>query len=207
MKCPDKREAKGITAALEEILSRHNGDYIVISDLVGALQERGFALLMMLIVLPNCVPVPVPPGVSTIFSLPLLFFASQMVIGRASPWLPGKLMGAKVKRDFLLRSLEIAGPRLRELELNTRPRLEFLVSPYGERLVGTVWLVLALSIAVPLPFTNFLPGIGILISAFSLLRRDGLGMIIGFCIGALGVAVTLSLLVFGAAAIKKALIM
>ncbi len=197
----------GIADILEGALQRNEKGEITLGDLVGALGDKGFALLMMILVLPNCVPVPVPPGVSTVFSLPLLFLAAQMAWGRASPWIPKRLMRITLDRDFLSRALGKARPWLGHLERNSRPRLSFLFSPNGERFVGAVWLVLALSISVPLPFTNFLPGVGILVSAFTLFRRDGLGVLIGFFIGALGVFFTLSILAFGFATVKKALML
>ena len=71
----------------------------------------------------------------------------------------------------------------------------------GERLVGFFCLVFSLSIAVPLPLTNFIPATGIAIMSLGLLSKDGITVIAGMIVGSCGVTLTTVLLIFG----KKAL--
>lgn len=194
---------KSIVTSLEVLIEKHKEEEILLGDLVISMEQWGFALLMLVLVLPNCVPVPVPPGVSTVFSLPLLFFAGQMALGFSSPWLPYRLKQLKIKRKFILRAIELAKPRLEKLEKNSQPRFSFLFTKYGEMLIGAVWIVFSLSIAVPMPLTNFLPGVGILVSALGLLRRDGIMLFSGFIVGSVGIIITLLLLTIGATAISK----
>ncbi len=170
-----------------------------------SLHEQGFALLMAVLVLPNCVPIPIPPGMSTVFSIPLLFLSAQMLMGRDAPWLPAWLADKQISATFLRRVFTKVGPKLLWLERRMRPSMPFFVTRRGERLIGFVWLLFSISIAIPLPMTNFLPGVGIFVSALALLGRDGRIILAGFAIGAVGVAVTLGLLVLGVKAMNRIL--
>src|SRR5690606_668073 len=111
------------------------------------------------------IPIPIPPGGSTVFSIPLLFLTLQMVWGRRTPWLPEWLKQKHISQSFMLKLLGIISPHLAKIERILRPRLTFAESRFGEKLTGAFWLLFSVSIAVPLPMTNFIPGIGILISS------------------------------------------
>lgn len=187
---------------LEQTVGRHTHDDVALGELLQALQERGFGLLMVVFVLPNCVPIPVPPGVSTIFSIPLVFLSLQMLVGRPSPWLPRWLRKKTIKRITLAALVSKLSPRLKIVEKLLKPRFTFTHTKLGERIVGLFWLIFAVSIAVPLPMTNFVPGIGILIMSLGLLSKDGITVMIGIVIGLLGVAFTTAMLLFGAKVVK-----
>lgn len=197
--------ARATSEVLEETVGNHPSDDISLGELISILQERGFGLLMMVLVLPNCVPIPVPPGVSTIFSVPLAFLAVQMVLGRHTPWLPQWLKSKTIKRATLAAMVAKLSPKLKFVEKLLRPRLSFFMTPVGERLIGLFWLLCTMSIAVPLPMTNFVPGMGILLVSLGLLNRDGLIILVGMIIGLLGCGFTVALLILGFKAIKTLL--
>jgi len=152
-------------------------------------------------VLPNCVPIPIPPGGSTIFSVPLFFIALQMIWGVDSPWLPKWLRQKSIEQSSIDKIVRVAAPRLRWIEKFLHPRYSFTSGKTGERVVGFFWLLFAISIAVPLPMTNFLPGIGTLVMALGMLGRDGIVVSIGALIGLVGVTFTVLLLTLGVEAI------
>jgi len=186
--------------ALERAVNQHSHDYVSLGELMHALHERGFGLLMLVLVLPNCVPVPLPPGISTIFSLPLLFLSTQMLMGLDSPWLPGWLHKKKINRRTLAKIISRANPRLKKIEILLRPRLSFASTRTGEKLLGGFWLIFSISIAIPLPMTNFIPGVGILVSALGLLSKDGVVLLLGILIGLGGIVVTTMVIFLGAQA-------
>lgn len=183
--------------ALKRAVNQHSQDYVSLGELLRALRERGFGVLMLVLVLPNCVPVPVPPGVSTVFSLPLLYLAAQMVAGLESPWLPHWLQKKRISRKTLAHLVSAATPRLKRIELLLRPRLNFASTRAGEKILGVFWLLFAISIAIPLPMTNFVPGVGILVSALGLLGKDGVVMALGILIGVAGLILSSAVIFFG----------
>lgn len=188
---------RATSEVLEETVDNHTADDVSLGELMAVLQERGFGLLMVVLVLPNCVPIPVPPGVSTIFSVPLLFLAAQMLVAHPVPWLPMWLRKKTIKRATLAMMVSKLAPRLKIVEKLLKPRLTFFDSDAGERVIGFFWIIFALSIAVPMPMTNFVPGIGILLMSLGLLNRDGLIIIAGIIVGCLGTAFTATMLIFG----------
>lgn len=196
---------RATSEVLEETVDNHTADDISLGELMRVLQERGFGLLMLVLVLPNCVPIPIPPGFSTILSVPLLFLALQMLVGKEVPWLPEWLKRKTIKRATLALMVAKIAPRLKVVERLLRPRFTFFESNLGERLIGFFWLIFALSIAVPLPMTNFVPGVGIMLMSLGLLSRDGLVILIGIVVGVLGCIFTISMLILGVKAIQALL--
>lgn len=193
------------SALLRQVLEERKEEYLSFGELLKSLSNRGFAILMVVFTLPNCVPIPVPPGVSTIFSLPLLFLSLQMFFGLKAPWLPAWIGRRKIPRTTLSALIETANPRIEKLEKFLQPRMGFVTTHLGERLIGSAWLLFSISIAIPLPMTNFLPGLGILISSLGLLGRDGVIVIFGWVVGLLGIALTSALLIYGAKFIQSIL--
>jgi hypothetical protein len=100
----------------------------------------------------------------------------------------------EISRTDLRRIVARALPLLRRLERALQPRLEFLMGPWGERLIGLACLALSVFVFLPIPFANLLPATGILLFGFSMLERDGL-----LALAAMG-AVWVSAVLFGGVA-------
>ena len=58
------------------------------------------------------------------------------------------------------------------------------------------------AIAIPLPFTNAIPALGITIMNLGLLNRDGLTIIIGFFVAIIGTMIAFLATIFGLAMVK-----
>lgn len=185
---------------LQTMMRHARADMISLKEIKESLHERGFGILMVIFVIPCCLPVPVPPGVPLIFSIPLIFLSLQMIWGLKNPWLPKWLAAKAFKRTSLAYMVEKAAPILRRIEKVLRPRLPFASTRKGERVVGLFIFLLACVIALPLPlpFSNFIPGIGILIMSLGLLSKDGLVILLGMLVGMLGASIVLGALFFGA---------
>lgn len=170
-----------------------------------ALHERGFGILLVLFVLPCCIPVPVPPGLPLIFSIPLIFLSLQMILGNETPWLPKWLGRKRIRRTTLAKIIKGASPILRRLEHFLRPRLSFASTRRGERVVGLLIFLFAAVIALPLPlpFSNFIPGVGILLMALGLVGKDGVMILTGIFIGLVGATLVLSALFFGVRTVNR----
>ncbi|MCP5361360.1 MAG: exopolysaccharide biosynthesis protein [Hyphomicrobiales bacterium] len=182
---------------LDNVVHRHTDDTITVGQIKESLHERGFGLLLALASLPLCIPVPVPPGYTTLFSIPLFILSTQMIFGMDSPWLPKWLTRRRIARMKLASMLERAVPLLRKIEKLMRPRLSFASSHTGEKVIGMFAFVFTISIALPFPLTNLPPGYGILIMSLGLLSRDGLTIIIGMIVGTIGLGITLLILILG----------
>ena len=69
---------------LREAVLAEPGERISVEQLDRALGRRAYGALMLLFALPNLVPV-MPPGVSSVLSLPLLLLSVQLAAGRVAP--------------------------------------------------------------------------------------------------------------------------
>ena len=68
-------------------------------EMLDQFDSRAFGAMLLVFGLLNCLPL--PPGSSTILSLPILLLAPQIAVGREVPWLPRKLVEHPLKRDDL----------------------------------------------------------------------------------------------------------
>lgn len=176
------------------VVAEHKKETMTVGELRRALHERGFGILMAIAALPLCLPVPVPPGYTTFFSIPLFIFSIQMILGMSAPWLPAWLEKKEIKKVSLEKLIEKANPWLRKIEIHLRPRMTNISVQAWEKIIGTFAFIFALSIALPIPMTNFPPGWGILIMSLGLLSKDGLTIIIGIIVGIIGVGITMVVL-------------
>ncbi|MCA4775398.1 exopolysaccharide biosynthesis protein, partial [Wolbachia endosymbiont of Mansonella ozzardi] len=87
-----------------------NSDKVTLFDIKTALHERGFGVLIIIFSLPLSVPIPVPPGYTTILSIPLILFSLQLMLGFDSPWMPHWLERKSFQRSTLSLVVEKTSP-------------------------------------------------------------------------------------------------
>jgi hypothetical protein len=179
---------------LEKVVADNNKDTMTIGEITNYLHERGFGILMAIATLPLCLPIPVPPGFTTFFSIPLFILSVQMMFGMHAPWLPTWLTKKQINSATFEKMVKKANPWLRKIESRMQPRLTYISVRTWERIIGVFSFVFALSISIPLPLTNFPPGWGILITSLGLLSKDGITILIGMVVGTIGVGLTMIIL-------------
>jgi hypothetical protein len=171
---------------------------LTVGQMLEQFDSRAFGAMLLVFGLLNCLPL--PPGSSTILSLPILLLAPQIAWGSDVPWLPRKLVDHPLKRDDLRGLFRRLTPIVRRMELVTRPRLQILFGPVGERLIGVVCTLLALVLVLPIPLGNLAPGATVAVLALALLQRDGLLALLGYLMA----AVSVGLLVLSAGVVAAA---
>jgi hypothetical protein len=171
---------------------------LTVGQMLEQFDSRAFGAMLLVFGLLNCLPL--PPGSSTILSLPILLLAPQIAWGSDIPWLPRRLVEHPLKRDDLRGLFRRLTPIVRRMELVTRPRLKILFGPIGERLIGVVCTLLALVLVLPIPLGNLAPGATVAVLALALLQRDGLLALLGYLMG----AVSVGLLVLSAGVVAAA---
>lgn len=173
------------TLTTSQRLSRLAGDAeeaaVTLDWILAQLRERAFGLFLLVLALPCCIPFLY--GIPQIVALPLMFVSVQLVIGRRLPWLPDRLGARTVTKDALATLAQRAEPWLLRIEAVSRPRLIALTRAPLDQLVGVALVLFSASILVPLPGTNTVPGIAVVIIAMGLLQRDGALVILGTVLG------------------------
>jgi len=171
-------------------LASQPGERLTVREIMVVLQDRAFALLIVLLGLPNCLPM--PPPIPLVCGLLLALVAIQIVFGREAPWLPRQLMNRSMARSDVERAVGRAIPAFRRLERISRPRMTFLDTPLAMRLMGAVVLVLSLGLLFAPPFVGQIPlGLAVCLVGLGLVERDGLVVVGGLVIGSIGLTLSL----------------
>lgn len=187
------------TKLIEDVVNRASSDRILIKDLVDAMDSVGFALVIMLFSLG--ILVPLPPPFPSIIAIPLLIFSAQMAIGYDSPKLPKRFSKLSVKRSVLATLTRKSSPYIRKIERILKPRLNFMTSFKAERVIGVFIFIFSAFVLMPVPFSNLVPGLGVLIISFGLLGKDGLVVMAGIIVGIIGALVSIAVVILGVEAI------
>ncbi|HEV2596029.1 MAG TPA: exopolysaccharide biosynthesis protein [Sphingomicrobium sp.] len=174
-----------LSRRLEEIIDETGPDRLTFTDLAAQLHGRAWGGLLFIFAAINVLPL--PPGTSAFFAIPILLVAGQMVFGRASPWFPTRLDRRGVTKNELGRLISKIGWLEARVERLFKPRLPGLTGPTAARIIGVICFVLGLIAAIPIPLFHMAPAAAIVLFGLALIYRDGALVI------AAGVAAVLSI--------------
>lgn len=177
----DKQAAQGRPLTLSQrlalITAEDGPDRLSFSELAARLHSRAWGGLLFIFAAINVLPL--PPGTSSFFALPLLIVSAQLVFGRATPWFPARLDRRGVTKQELKKLVD----KMQWLEVRVerlfRPRLPTLTGPTAARVIGLVSFLLALAAAIPIPLFHVAPAAAILLFGLALIYRDGALVIAG----------------------------
>lgn len=154
---------------------------MTLQEVIEILHGRGFNIILILMALPFCTPIPLP-GLSTPFGFALMIFGLRIVV-RKRPWLPEKLLTRKIPYATLNRIIGAALRAAYYLEKILHPRLRFFHrwNSFGvlNGLIITSNAFL-LMLPLPIPFTNTLPALSILLIAAGMMEEDGAAIVGGY---------------------------
>jgi hypothetical protein len=165
---------------------------------VEALGDRSFAPVMILLAVPNAIPF--LPGSSAVLGFLLALIGLQLLIGMRRVRLPERLNNWSFEREGFARMVARLTPWLARFERMARPRFWPETYRLAERLAGIVAIVLAMMIALPIPFANGVPAIAICLLALGISERDGVWLGAGIVLGAIAAGIVAGLFLAGFAA-------
>ncbi|MCD6034684.1 MAG: exopolysaccharide biosynthesis ExoD family protein [Rickettsiales bacterium] len=186
MKKPNPHANQRTSVVLQSFAQSAEGSQSTIGELKNALSDRVFGILMLIFALPNLVPIPIP-GISIFFGVPLIFLSSQLFMGKTRPWFPRWLSDKSFSHSDLNKVFSHTLPYLIKVEKILKPRFTWLVQPPAESILAGLCLLMAILIALPIPFGNWLPAFAICLMSLAILEHDGLFAIFGIiasCISA-----------------------
>ena len=172
------------SAVLARLLAEAPPDYVSLAWLVDRLQARSFGLVMLLLALVSLLP-----GAGILAGILLAFPAVQMMLGRESPSIPRFLASRRIPTRHIAGLAARAVPLLERLEAVIRPRLP---TPFEatKRLTGLIVLLLAATFVLPVPFSQIIPALVIMLMSFAYLEEDGVLMGISLVAAVVSLAVT-----------------
>jgi hypothetical protein len=191
-----------LSKRLAQIIEETEDERLPFTELAAKLQSSAWGGLLFIFAAINVLPL--PPGTSVFFAIPLMIVSAQMVLRRASPWFPARIDRRGVRKTELQRLIaKIHGFEAR-IERILKPRLATLTGPTATRLIGIVCFFLALLAAVPIPLFHIAPAAAILLFGLALIYRDGALVIAAAVAAVLSLAVDALLVGSGVAALNYA---
>lgn len=166
------------TELLQRAFDAHAGDTITLGGFLDPLGERAFGFLILILALPNFIPAPI--GVGGVMGMLVVLVGFQMLIGLPHPWLPNALRRRGLARASLDRFLHHLTPVLRWLERLCRPRWAALARHPAHHLTGFLLVLIGVALALPIPFTNYVFGLLLVVYAVALIERDGIALVIAW---------------------------
>lgn len=165
---------------------------LTLDELLNSLGDRTFGIVLLILALFNCVPL--PPGASVVFGATMMLVAAQLLIGRHRLWLPGLLRRRSVQRQGFAKVVVRVAPVLRRVEGLCQPRASWLTNGAFERLIGLIVLIMAFVITLPIPVIgNIPPGIAVAVLSIGLIERDGWAAIAGMLLACVAFAINATL--------------
>lgn len=196
---------KGVPASqllLELVDKTKDKEVISLGEINNHLSECGFAILMILFAFPMAIPLPYPPGFTTVLGIPLFIFSIQMIMKMDKPFLPHWISKREIKVSHLCFAIEKSTKYFLKAEKVLKPRLPYFSSYSGERLIGVMSLLCSVSVILPIMFGNAIPSAGICIMALGLLSKDGVVIIVGTIVSVIGLFVSAMVVYFLAMGVK-----
>jgi hypothetical protein len=200
----DEMNAQGVpertSAILARLIADRQHDSITIGEIVDALYDRSWGVVIILFALPNSI---LP--IAWVLGSPILLFTVQMIMGRQELWLPEFMRRQRLSQETFARIMDYVVRYLGKIEAWLRPRWNFLTTDPMERVIGAYMTFITIILLVPVvPFGNALPAFGLAIMAAGLLEKDGLAILVGALIGLVGSIYVIAFL-GGILAVGKAL--
>jgi hypothetical protein len=166
-----QRRPLPLSERLALIVAADGPDPLSFTDLAAQLHGRAWGGLLLIFAAINLLPL--PPGTSVFFAVPILIVSAQMVAGRESPWFPRRIDKRGVKKSELQRLVDKMGWVEARVERIFKPRLAKLTGATAARLIGAVCFLLALVAAIPIPLFHMAPAAAIVLFGLALVYRDG----------------------------------
>ena len=176
----------GTRALLDALAEGDPDDVLRLGTLLQGLGPRAFGVLLFL-----AIPPAFFPGVAAFIGSPVIILVGlQLLLARQGAWLPGWLASRGPHRRLLIRFDERMSPWLARLERWIKPRWPGLIGhPLASMFTGLLLVLLGVLLALPIPFTNVVFALLLLLLALALLERDGALMLLAWVAGSAAVLV------------------
>jgi hypothetical protein len=178
------RERLPTSVILEGLAHEAGTGEVSLEWVIVNLRERSFGIILLLVSL-----IGILPGTSPVVAVLLAIPAIQMILGHAEPVLPGRVTRKRFSAVRFTRLLARVIPVLQRLERVVRPRW---TTPFGttKRVIGIVVLLLSATLMAPIPFSQIIPALVVMLLAFAFLEQDGLLLAIALTAALVSMAIT-----------------
>ncbi|BFT30349.1 hypothetical protein D210916BOD24_15250 [Alteromonas sp. D210916BOD_24] len=159
---------------LNTLAANLNDDKVKVGFLLYKLRRRSFGGILFFLAIVSLIP-----GISFFAGLAMILIGGQMLLGLRFPSLPRVLNQTSISVEVLKKVLQESAKKIEAIEQLTRPRFLVFNNDVFIRIVGCCIMVLAGLIIIPLPFTNLLPALTIILFSVAIAEKDGLLIVAG----------------------------
>lgn len=177
-----------LSQEIDTILAALTEGSISLREIIAVIQGRAYTLLLILLSLPFCIPLPLP-GLSIGLGAIITLIGVRLSM-RMQPWLPQRLLDRRVSSSLVTRLLQGSRRVAGVIEVLLKPRWSFLVDwVILHHIYGTMIFIcgLLLLLPLPIPLSNLLPALTVIFLAAALMERDGYFIVAGIFMFALAV--------------------
>jgi hypothetical protein len=149
-------------------------------EVLEVMRGRGYTMLLVLLTIPFCTPIPLP-GFSTPFGAVVAFIGLRLALGQ-KPWLPARLLDVQLPAKFFPRLLSAARRMVQWLERFLKPRASYIFHwRFVQHGIGAIIFLcgVLMMLPLPIPFSNGLPALTVLLLSAATLEKDGYFAIAG----------------------------
>ncbi len=173
-----------LSERLREILADPAGaSDLTINQLLARTEGRGVYLVIIVFSAPFISPIPLI-GLSSILGPVIVFLAVRLALGR-SAWVP-RSVGERALPPGLRQFISGGGVRaLLWIERFVRPRRSAWMAWPATRIAHCSLIALMavlLTLPLPVPFTNSLPTLTVIVMAASMMESDGVTVFVGYAL-------------------------
>lgn len=182
-----------LSRQLKELAEREVKSELTLGGLMDELQGRVYTLLLVILALPMCQPVPLP-GLSTPLGAAIALLGLRFALSK-QPWIPRRLLATKLSGNFFPAVMRGGSRVLGVCEKLLHPRFVGVFKLSYMRFLAGVTICLSgllLLLPLPIPGTNMLPALTVVLTAAAFSERDG------YCLIMAGMVFVLTLAFFGA---------
>ena len=143
--------------------------------------EEGHAVLMLFLCLPFLQPIPIP-GLSTPLGF-LISVVSYFLFRNRAPWLPKRFETLSISSDVLIKVSEVAEKIWTYAAKVVKPRFVMFHDSTFFRFINLLVVVvnaMLLSLPLPIPFSNTVPAVAIILSAIGYMEKDGFFILLSY---------------------------
>ena len=167
--------------ALERINRAIDGGDLTLRDIFNILGEKGHLILILFLSVPFLQPVPLL-GLSTPLGA-LIIIVGYFLLIQKPPWLPRRFADLVVAKSILHKTIEIILKIWKFLEKILAPRWPRLHDSHFFRVANFILVALSaflLALPLPIPFSNTVPTIAIVLNTIGQLEEDGVVIFLSF---------------------------
>ncbi len=173
----------------------NNTKHKTIASLNELADEKGFAILFLLLMSIPALPLPTG-GVTHLFELIVMIICLELIIGRRSLWLPKKWQKRKLPKTIETKTIPFLIKIIRWFERYSRPRLAGLLKHrLFSPIIGLIVFGFTLGAFLAPPFSGLdtLPSLGVVFLSIGLILEDTAILLFGILVGLLGVLLEIGL--------------